>query len=163
MGGQLSVEAKIEAMGLYLPEPIKLPPDVVLPFQFVRVMGDRAYVSGHGPQQRDGALAGPFGKVGAEVSEEEAVQVARLVTVAMIANLKRALGDLDRIKAWLRVFGMVNSAPSFVRQPMVINGCSDLIFELFGEERGQHARSAVGMASLPFDLAVEIEAEILIS
>jgi hypothetical protein len=78
MGGQLSVEAKIEAMGLYLPEPIKLPPDVVLPFQFVRIMGDRAYVSGHGPQQRDGSLAGPFGKVGAEVSEDEAVQVARL-------------------------------------------------------------------------------------
>jgi len=160
---KLSIEEKIEAMGLYLPEPIKPPPGVVLPFQFVRIAGDRAYVSGHGAQQRDGSIAGPFGKVGAEVSEQEAVQVARLVTLAMIASLKRALGDLNRIKAWLRVFGMVNSAPDFVRQPLVINGCSELLFELFGPERGQHARSAVGMASLPFDLAVEIEAEVLIS
>lgn len=163
MTDKLSIEEKIEAMGLYLPEPIKPPPGVVLPFQFVRIAGDRAYVSGHGAQQRDGSIAGPFGKVGAEVSEQEAVQVARLVTLAMIASLKRALGDLNRIKAWLRVFGMVNSAPDFVRQPLVINGCSELLFELFGPERGQHARSAVGMASLPFDLAVEIEAEVLIS
>ena len=162
VSAQQSVEAKIEALGLYLPEPIKPPPGVVLPFQFVRVSGDRAYVSGHGPQQADGSLAGPFGKVGTDVSEEEAYQVARLVTLAMIASLKRELGDLDRIKAWLRVFGMVNAAPSFVRTPLVINGCSDLLFELFGPERGQHARSAVGMASLPFDLAVEIEAEVLI-
>jgi enamine deaminase RidA (YjgF/YER057c/UK114 family) len=157
------VEAKIEAMGLYLPDPVKPPPGVVFPFQFVRVVGDRAYVSGHGAQEPDGSLAGPFGKVGADVSEEEAYKVAQLVTVAMIASLKRELGDLNRIKAWLRVFGMVNSAPSFVRQPLVINGCSDLLFEVFGPERGQHARSAVGMASLPFDLAVEIEAEVLIS
>lgn len=162
MSDQISIEDKIEAMGLYLPQAIKAPPGVVLPFQFVRVAGDRAYVSGHGPQQADGSLAGPFGKVGAEVSEEEAIEIARLVTVGMIASLKRELGDLNRIKAWLRVFGMVNSAPSFVRQPIVINGCSDLLFELFGPVRGQHARSAVGMASLPFDLAVEIEAEVLI-
>ncbi len=162
MPQSLSVEKKIEAQGLYLPEAIKPPPGVVLPFQFVRVAGDRAYVSGHGSQQPDGSLAGPFGKVGADVSEEEAIHVARLVTVAMIASLKRALGDLDRIEAWLRVFGMVNSAPDFVRQPVVINGCSELLLDLFGPERGQHARSAVGMASLPFDLAVEIEAEVLI-
>ena len=157
------IEAKIEAMGLYLPEPVKAPPGVVLPFQFVRVAGDRAYVSGHGAQQPDGSLAGPFGKVGADVSEEDAIHVARLVTLAMIASLKRELGDLGRIRSWLRVFGMVNSAPDYVRQPIVINGCSDLLIELFGAERGQHARSAVGMASLPFDLAVEIEAEVLIT
>lgn len=163
MSDDASVEQRIEALGLYLPDAIKLPPDVVLPFQFVRIAGDRAYVSGHGPQEKDGSLAGPFGKVGADVSEEEAVHVAKLVTLAMIASLKRELGDLNRITAWLRVFGMVNSAPGFVRQPVVINGCSDLLFELFGPERGQHARSAVGMASLPFDLAVEIEAEVLIT
>ena len=81
----------------------------------------------------------------------------------MIASLKRELGDLGRIRSWLRVFGMVNSAPDYVRQPIVINGCSDLLIELFGAERGQHARSAVGMVSLPFDLAVEIEAEVLIT
>ena len=162
MRNENSIEEKIAAMGLYLPDPVKLPPDVALPFQFVRIAGDRAYVSGHGAQQKDGSLAGPFGKVGADVSEEEARRVAQLVTLAMIASLKRELGDLNRIKAWLRVFGMVNSAPDIVRHPLVINGCSDLIFELFGPERGQHARSAVGMASLPFDLAVEIEAEVLI-
>jgi len=163
MPADTTIEEKIEALGLYLPEAIKPPAGVVLPFQFVRVSGDRAYVSGHGAQQPDGSLAGPFGKVGTDVSEEEAYEVARLVTVAMIASLKRELGDLSRIKAWLRVFGMVNSAPEFVRQPLVINGCSDLLFDVFGPERGQHARSAVGMASLPFDLAVEIEAEVLIA
>ena len=81
----------------------------------------------------------------------------------MLASLKHELGDLDRILAWLRVFGMVNSAPGFNRQPAVINGFSDLILEVYGLEVGQHARSAVGMAGLPFDIPVEIEAEVEIS
>ncbi len=108
----------------------------------------------------DGSLAGPFGKVPSEVSPDQAYASARLVCLAMLASLKRALGDLDRIGAWVRVFGMVNSEPSFAMQPMVINGCSDLILELFGEEIGQHARSAVGLAALPFNIPVEIEAEL---
>ncbi|MBV9359456.1 MAG: RidA family protein, partial [Chloroflexi bacterium] len=85
---------------------------------------------------------------------------ARLVCLAMLGSLKRTLGDLDRVSAWLRVFGMVNSAPAFGGQPGVINGCSDLLLELYGGEAGQHARSAVGMAALPFNIPVEIEAEV---
>jgi enamine deaminase RidA (YjgF/YER057c/UK114 family) len=78
----------------------------------------------------------------------------------MLASLKRELGDLDRIAAWLRVFGMVNSAPDFNAHPSVINGCSDLLLEVFGPEVGQHARSAVGLAALPFNIPVEIEAQV---
>jgi len=84
------------------------------------------------------------------VSPEQAYASARAVGLAMIASLHRALGDLDRIRAWLRVFGMVNSEPDFGMQPNVINGCSDLILELFGEEVGQHARSAVGPRRIAF-------------
>jgi len=126
----------------------------------VRVRGDRAYVSGHVPLDPDGSVAQPFGKVGAEVSEEEAYEAAHLTALGILASLKRALGDLDRVVAWLRVFGMVNSAPGFGRQPNVVNGFSDLILQLYGPEAGDHARSAVGMAELPLGVPVEIEAEV---
>ena len=159
----MKIEARLQELGLVLPEPLQAPAGVKLPFANVRVRGERAYIAGHAPLLPDGSLAKPFGKVGAEVSEQEAYQAARFVTLAMLASLKRALGDLDRILAWLRVFGMVNSAPGFNRQPAVINGFSDLILEVFGPEVGQHARSAVGMAGLPFDIPVEIEAEVEIS
>jgi enamine deaminase RidA (YjgF/YER057c/UK114 family) len=127
---------------------------------WVRVRGDRAYVSGHGALDSDGSLAGPLGKVGAEVSEEQAYEAARLTALSMLGSLKRELGDLNRVAAWLRVFGMVNSAPGFDRQPDVINGFSDLILDLYGPEAGDHARSAVGLAELPLGLPVEIEAEV---
>ena len=131
-----------------------------LPFAQVRIHGNRAYISGHGPLNADGSLASPRGKVGAEVSLDEGYHAARLTALAILGSLKRTLGDLDRVTAWLRVFGMVNSAPGFTQQPAVINGFSDLILELYGPEIGQYARSAVGMAELPFGLPVEIEAEI---
>ena len=91
---------------------------------------------------------------------DEGYQAARIVALSILSSLKRTLRDLDRVTAWLRVFGMVNSAPGFDRQPAVINGFSDLILELYGPEVGQHARSAVGMAELPFGIPVEIEAEV---
>jgi enamine deaminase RidA (YjgF/YER057c/UK114 family) len=156
----MEVEARLDELGLVLPEPLEVPPGLVLPFSFVRVRGDRAYISGHGAQNPDGSLAGPFGKVGAEVSVEQGYEAARLTALAVLANLKRALGDLDRVSAWLRVFGMVNSAPGFDRHPHVINGFSELILELYGPEAGGHARSAVGMAGLPFGMPVEVEAEV---
>lgn len=159
----MKIEARLQALELVLPESMKAPSGVKLPFANVRVRGNRAYIAGHGPLMPDGSLARPLGKVGAEVSEQEAYQSARLVTLAILASLKRELGDLDRVTAWLRVFGMVNTAPGFNRQPAVINGFSDLILELYGPEVGQHARSAVGMAALPFDIPVEIEAEVEIS
>ena len=156
----MHIEAKLRALGLELPPPPALPPGVMLPFPWVRVHGRRAFVSGHGPQAADGAIAGPFGQVGDAVTPAQAHALARQVALSMLASLQRALGDLDRVSAWLRVFGMVNSAPGFERQPAVINGCSELILELWGPERGAHARSAVGLAALPFGIAVEIEAEV---
>ena len=156
------IESKLQALGLVLPAPMQLPPGVVLPFPWVRVHGSRAFVSGHAAQNADGSLAAPLGKVGLDVTPEQAQQSARLVALSILASLKRELGDLDRVSAWLRVFGMVNSAPGFKQQPVVINGFSHLIVELYGAHRGQHARSAVGMAELPFGIAVEIEAEVAI-
>ncbi len=159
----MKIEAKLAEMGLTLPEPMREPQGMRLPFAQVRVRGNRAYISGHGPLNADGSLAQPRGKVGAEVPLEQGYQAARLVALAILSSLKRELGDLDRVTAWLRVFGMVNSAPGFNQQPTVINGFSDLILELYGPEVGQHARSAVGMAGLPVDIPVEIEAEVEIS
>ncbi len=157
------VEAKLRELGWVLPEPMKSPPGMRLPFAWVRVRGKRAYISGHGPLNPDGSLAQPFGKVGKDVSPEQAYDFARLVALAILSSLKRELGDLDRVVAWLRVFGMVNSAPGFNQQPSVINGFSDLIMELYGPEAGMHARSAVGMAELPLGIPIEIEAEVEIA
>ena len=154
------IEQKLEAMGLSLPPALQPPPGMKLPFAFVRVCGNRAYIAGHGPQNPDGLLVRTLGKVDAEVTAEEAYQAARLTCLAMLGSLKRELGDLDRVTAWLRVFGMVNSSPEFKLQPNVINGCSDLILELYGPVIGKHSRSAVGMAALPMGIPVEIEAEV---
>lgn len=156
------IEETLERLGHALPRPMRLPEGMDLPFPWVSVRGARAFVSGHGPLDPDGSLSGPFGKVGAEVSVEEAAELAAKTGLAMLASLREALGDLDRITGWARVFGMVNSAPDFHRQPLVINGFSELILEVFGPETGRHARSAVGMAALPMGMAVEIEAEVLI-
>jgi len=156
------VEARLDSLGLVLPEPAKVPAGVTLPFPWVSVRGRRVFVSGHGPQEPDGSLAGPLGQVGAEVGLEEARGLAGKTALSILGSLKRELGDLDRIEAWCRVFGMVNSAPGFDRQPLVINGFSELVLDLFGPEIGRHARSAVGVAGLPFGIAVEVEAELLI-
>ena len=158
----MQIEAKLAARGLVLPPPVHAPPGVRLPFAFARVHGDRVYLAGHGPQNADGSLAAPFGKVGADVSVEQGYQAARLTALALLGSLQRAIGDLDRVTAWLRVFGMVNAAPGFTGEPGVINDCSDLILELYGPDVGQHARSAVGLAELPFGMPVEIEAEVAI-
>jgi enamine deaminase RidA (YjgF/YER057c/UK114 family) len=154
------IEARLADLGLVLPAPMQAPAGVVLPFRFVRIIGKRAFVAGHGPQNVDGSIAGPLGKVGRDLTVEQGYAAARLVALALLGSLQRTLGDLDRVTAWGRVFGMVNSAPGFNRQPSVVNGCSDLILELYGAEAGAHARSAVGMAELPFDIPVEIEAEV---
>jgi len=155
-----NVEAKLAALGLALPAPLKPPPGVVLPFQFVRLVGSRALISGHGPQSEDGSLAEPLGKVGRELSVEQGYFAARLTALSILGSLKRAIGDLDRIAAWGRVFGMVNSAAGFNGQPSVINGFSELILDLYGPSVGAHARSAVGLFELPFDIPVEIEGEV---
>jgi enamine deaminase RidA (YjgF/YER057c/UK114 family) len=154
------IAERLTERGLVLPAAIKPPPGIVLPFQFVRVVGKRALISGHGPQNADGSIAEPLGKLGRELTVEQGYAAARLTGLSILGSLQRALGDLDRVACWLRVFGMVNSAPGFNRQPSVINGFSDLILDLWGADAGAHARSAVGMAELPFDIPVEIEGEV---
>lgn len=155
-----TVEKRLLALGLSLPPPTQPPLGVILPFQFVHVVGRRALISGHGPQNPDGSFAEPLGKLGRELTVEQGYVAARLTALSILGSLKRALGDLDRIGAWSRVFGMVNSAPGFNQQPSVINGFSEIILELFGPVVGAHSRSAVGLAELPFNIPVEIEGEI---
>jgi enamine deaminase RidA (YjgF/YER057c/UK114 family) len=156
----MQIEQKLQEMGLALPPPMQAPPGMRLPFASVRVSGNRAYISGHGPVDMTGAMAEPLGKVGAELTVDQGYAAARQTGLAILGSLKRELGDLDRITAWLRVFGMVNVAPGFDQTPRVINGFSDLIIELYGPELGAHARSAVGLAELPLRIPVEIEAEV---
>src|ERR1700677_2557932 len=163
----MRIEQRLAERGLVLPEPMQTPPGMVLPFPWVRLwpahLPGRAFVSGHRPLLPDGSLPkGLIGKVGTDVSETDAYEAARLTGLAMLSSLQRALGDLDRVTGWLRVFGMVNAAPGFTATPGVINGFSDLILDLWGPEGGPHARSAIGVAELPFSLPVEIEAEIAV-
>jgi enamine deaminase RidA (YjgF/YER057c/UK114 family) len=157
-----TIEQRIEALGLSLPSAVEAPDGSLLPFRFVHVIGRRVYVSGHGPQLPDGSLAGPLGKVGTDLTLDQGYHAARLTALSMLGSLKRSLGELECIAAWCRVFGMVNSAPGFQRQPAIINGFSDLILEVFGPDRGAHSRSAVGLAELPFGMPVEVEAELLL-
>jgi enamine deaminase RidA (YjgF/YER057c/UK114 family) len=156
----MDVTARLRTLGITLPAPTLVPPGSRLPFAWVNVVGARAIVSGHAPTNPDGSIAGPLGKVGAELTLEQGYAAARLTALAILASLEQTLGSLDRVQQWVRVFGMVNSAPGFQRQPAVINGFSDLIIEVWGPEAGRHARSAVGMAELPFGIPVEIEAEV---
>jgi len=157
----MTIAQRIAELGLVLPEPTQIPPGVRLPFRWVRVVGKRVTVSGHGPIGQDGKVAGPFGKVGRDVTEQQAYESARLTALGMLSSLTHELGDLDRV-TWLSAFGMVHVAPGFQATPAVINGFSDLILAVFGEERGQHSRSAIGVAELPFNIPVEIEAELVL-
>lgn len=156
------IAAKITELGLKLPPAPVMPKGVILPFPQVLLRGDRVLVSGHGPQDADGTLAGPFGQLGVDVTVDEGYVLARKVGLSILGSLQRELGDLDRISGWCSIFGMVNCAADFGQQPAVINGFTDLILEVFGPDIGTHSRSAVGMAALPFGIAVEIEAELLI-
>jgi YjgF/chorismate_mutase-like, putative endoribonuclease len=154
------IEQRIASLGLVLPAPMRAPAGLALPFEFVRIVGTRALISGHAPQNADGSLAQPLGKVGSDLTIAEGYAAARQTALSILGSLQRTLGDLDRIVAWGRVFGMVNSAAGFNQQPAVINGFSDLILEVFGSDIGAHARSAVGLFELPFNIPVEIEGEV---
>lgn len=117
------------------------------------IVGDMVHVGGHGPTDGHDVVRG---KVGADLSLEDGRRAARLTALSILATLRSALGDLDRIERLVKVFGMVNVAPGFNQTPAVIDGCSDLLVDIFGDA-GRHTRSAVGLAELPFDIAVEIE------
>ena len=153
------IEERLHERGLVLPQPLNVPAGLRMPFAWVKVRGNRAYVSGHIAVNVDGTIAEPIGKVGAEVTPEQGYELAKGVALAHLASLKRALGDLDRVTSWLRVFAMVNVAPGFYETPRVTNGYSDLIIELYGEEVGLHARSSIGMV-IPLNAAVNCEAEV---
>lgn len=155
-----SIEAKLQALGLVLPAAPKIPPEIKVSFVWTRMRGNRLYLAGHSSLALDGASVGPFGKVPTEVSLEAAQDAARSTALSMLASIKRALGDLDRVTAWLMVYGMVNAEPGYALTTNIINGFSDLIVELYGPEVGQHARMAVGMAALPLNMAVIIAAEV---
>ena len=146
----MTPEAKLASMGLVLPE-IPKPVGTYVPF---KVSGDTLYLSGQGPRRADGSFV--TGKVGRDVTIEQAQEAARLVGLGLLAAAKAAAGELSRVEV-LKVLGMVNAVPEFTDQPKVINGCSDLFVAVLGE-RGRHARSAVGMGSLPMGISVEIEA-----
>ena len=153
----------MRALGLELPAPTVVPDGLHLPFSFVNVRGDRAFISGHPKNASDGSIEGPYGKLGTDLTTEEGVTAAQGIALSVLANLKAEIGSLDRVTGWLRVFGMVNSAEGYSDQHTVISGFSDLIVEVFGSEIGRHARSAIGVAGLPMNFAIEIEAEIEIS
>lgn len=155
-----SIEAKLRTLGLVLPAAPKTPPEIKISFAWARMRGNRLYLSGHGPLATDGSPLGPFGKVPTEVPLEAAQEAARSTALAMLASLKRELGDLDRVTAWLMVYGMVNAEPGYGQTTNVLNGFSDLIRELYGPDIGQHARMAVGVAALPLNNAVIIAAEV---
>lgn len=153
----VDIEAKLKAMGLALPEPHGYPS--ANRTACVQA-GPILYLSGHG-SARGGMPPGVkgVGKVGSEVSEAEAYQTARGVALLMMASMRAHLGTLNRVKRVVRLYGMVNSAPGFERQFAVIDGASDLFYEVWGPEYGRHARAAVGIAELPRRSAVEIMGE----
>ncbi len=144
-------EAKIKALGIELPVPGK----PVANFVSAVRTGDLIFLSGQGPLKSDGSWI--KGKVGADLTKEQGYEAARLTAINQLGVLKAELGDLKKVKRVVKVLGMVNADLNFTEHPAVINGFSDLMVEVFGD-RGKHARAAVGMGSLPFNIAVEIEA-----
>lgn len=148
----MSAEARVAELNLEFP-PAPKPGGVYHP---VVIVGDLAHVSGHGPMRTDGTMI--TGKVGATMNEADAYLAARQVGLTMLATLRRELGSLDRIERLVKTLGMVNATPEFGQHPQVINGFSNLMVEIWGEVNGKGARSAVGMGSLPSNIAVEVEA-----
>jgi enamine deaminase RidA (YjgF/YER057c/UK114 family) len=146
----MSIAARLQELNLQLP-PAPKPAGVYKP---VVQVGNLIYVSGHGPLQADGSLI--KGKVGIDLTQEEGYAAARQTGLAILASVQEYLGSLDRIERTIKTLGMVNCGPEFTQHPAVINGYSDLLRDLYGE-RGVGARSAVGMGSLPGNIAVEIE------
>jgi enamine deaminase RidA (YjgF/YER057c/UK114 family) len=145
----VSAEDRLKELGIELPPPFAPAGSYVA----ARLSRGMLYVSGQGPAGPDGMVTG---KVGADLTLEQGIDAARLVGLNLLAVIRAELGSLDRVTAIAKLLGMVNCAPGFNETPAVINGCSDLLVEVFGDA-GRHARSAVGMAELPFDIAVEVE------
>ncbi|HVU44396.1 MAG: RidA family protein [Xanthobacteraceae bacterium] len=146
----MSAEARLKQLGLVLPE-LGKPVANYLPY---RLVGNVLYLAGQGPRDENGKQL--TGKVGADVTVEEGYRRARFVGLGLLAAMRDALGSLDRVDYIVKLLGMVNAVPNFNDSPKVINGCSDLFVEVFGDA-GRHARSAVGNVMLPNQISVEIE------
>lgn len=156
----MRVEAKLAELGLDLPGPMWLPEGVRPLWRQVRVVGTRAIIAGHGPRQLDGKPPAGGGKIGADLTPEAGYQAARSTALGVLGDLKREIGDLDRVVAWVRVFGLVNSAPGFIGQAQVIDGFTELMVVLFGEDIAICPRAVAGAAELPFGSPVIIEGEV---
>ena len=159
----MRVEAKLSEMGLALPEPMQAPPGFTIKWRQIRVVGTRAVIAGHGPRNADGSFSGPSGKVGADLTIEQGYEAARKTALAILGDLKREIGDLDRVASWTRVFGMVNSSPGFVAQAAVIDGFTDVMIDLYGEEAAVCPRAVAGVAELALGSPVIIEGEVELS
>ena len=146
----MTIEEKLKELGIEL----KTPPSPVANYIPVQQTGNLIYLSGQGPRNESGDFIS--GKVGSDIKAEEAYELARNTAINLVSAMKSYLGSLDKVKKIVKVFGMVNSTSDFTDHPKVINGCSDFFVEVFGD-KGRHARSAVGMGSLPNNMAVEIE------
>jgi enamine deaminase RidA (YjgF/YER057c/UK114 family) len=154
------IEDRLSELGLELPARFAAPPGIEIRFEFVKVFEDVAWISGHGPMDGDSVLMA--GKVGDDISLEQAQEAARLTGLSILASLSEELGDLDRVTQWLKATGFVNAAPGFNGMPGVINGFTNLVREVWGAQ-GRHARSAIGVAELPLDWPVEVEAFVSIA
>lgn len=148
---QQGAEARLLSLGLELPSPPSPVANYVSAVQHERLL----FVSGHGPVGDDGVLV--VGRLGESLGLSEGRAAARLVGLGLLATLRSQLGSLDNVGRIVRMFGMVNCAPQFTDIPAVIDGCSDLLVEVFGHDVGRHSRSAVGMSALPFGIPVEVE------
>lgn len=149
---EASPEARLRRLGIELPPA----PQPVATYVPTVVVGNMLYVAGHTPRRPDGS-PGYQGKVGEDFTVEEAYKAARVSGINILSTVRNTLGSLDRVVRLVRTFGMVNAVPNFGQHPQVINGCSDLLVEIFGPDAGKGTRAAVGMGSLPFGMAVEIE------
>ena len=154
------IRERLAARALSLPRPWQFPPDARIPSTLVRVVDSHAWVSGHVPLAADGTIAEPRGKVGAEVDLETAQTAGIRTLLAILASVDAALGGFERIRAWDRLFCMVNTAPDFDAYTTVFNPTSQLLLDLFGEAAGRHSRAAIGVAGLPWNVPVEILADL---
>ena len=149
------IESRLTEFGLTLPAPLTPPPGVTFNFQLVKVHNGLAYIAGHGPF--DGSTPLVQGVVGRDLTVEQGYDAARMTGLSMLASLKQELGELDRVTHWLRAVGYVHCAPDFELNPAVVNGFSDLIVELWGDE-GRHVRSAPGQGPSPYNVPIIVDA-----
>lgn len=156
----MQVEARLKELGLALPAEMRTPPGFVANWSQVRIIGSRVIIAGHGPRLIDGTFAPPAGKVGSDLTLEQGRAAAASVALAVLGDLKRAIGDLDRVVAWVRVLGLVNAAQGFIALPQVIDGFTDVMINLFGHEAAVCPRTVLGAAELALNAPVIVEGEV---